>query len=35
MSKFEKVYVFDYQELDALTSEMSDTAIAKKLGCSI
>lgn len=35
MSKFEQVYNFDYQTLDALTSELSDTAIAKKLGCSI
>jgi DNA-binding transcriptional regulator WhiA len=35
MPKFEQVYKFDYQELDALTSEMSDTAIAKKIGCAM
>lgn len=35
MSKFEQVYKFDYQELDALTSELSDTAIAKKVGCAM
>lgn len=35
MPKFEQVYKFDYQELDALTSQMSDTAIAKKIGCAV
>lgn len=35
MPKYQQVYNFDYQELDALTSELSDTAIAIKFGCAV
>lgn len=33
--QFQKTVLFDHQTLDDLTSELSDTTIAKKLGCAV